>query len=55
MTKQRSPALADEAQRYLALVDLFRAEGCEPQWRSEGALRRSAVTAAGGEPERRNE
>jgi hypothetical protein len=27
--------LAEEAQRYLAAVDAFRAEGCEPEWRSE--------------------
>lgn len=27
--------LADEAQLYLAVVDFFRAEGCEPQWRPE--------------------
>jgi hypothetical protein len=27
--------LALEAQRYLAAVDAFRAEGCEPHWRPE--------------------
>jgi hypothetical protein len=27
--------LAEEAQRYLAVVDAFRAEGCEPEWRPE--------------------
>jgi hypothetical protein len=27
--------LAEEAQRYLAVVDAFRAEGCEPEWRRE--------------------
>lgn len=27
--------LAEEAQLYLAAVDVFRAEGCEPHWRSE--------------------
>ena len=27
--------LAEEAQVYLALVDVFRAEGREPQWRPE--------------------
>ena len=26
-----------EAERYLALVDVFRAEGCEPRWRSQAA------------------
>lgn len=24
-----------EAERYLALVDVFRAEGCEPRWRQQ--------------------
>jgi hypothetical protein len=27
--------LAEEVQRYLAVVEFFRAEGCEPHWRSE--------------------
>lgn len=27
--------VAEEAQRYLAVVDAFRAEGCEPDWRPE--------------------
>ena len=27
--------LAEEAQQYLAVVDAFRAEGCEPDWRPE--------------------
>jgi hypothetical protein len=27
--------LAEEAQRYLAVVDFFRAEGCEPHWARE--------------------
>jgi hypothetical protein len=27
--------IAEEAQRYLAVVDAFRAEGCEPDWRPE--------------------
>jgi hypothetical protein len=27
--------LAEEAQRYLAVVEFFRAHGCEPQWRHE--------------------
>ena len=29
--------LAEEAQRYLAVVEFFRAEGCEPHWRPEAA------------------
>jgi hypothetical protein len=28
-------SLAEEAQRYLAVVEFFRAEGCEPHWRPE--------------------
>jgi hypothetical protein len=31
-----------EAERYLALVDVFRAEGCEPRWRSQTAALRAA-------------
>jgi hypothetical protein len=27
--------LAEEVQRYLAVVEFFRAEGCEPHWRPE--------------------
>lgn len=27
--------LALEAERYLAAVDLFRAEGCDPTWRAD--------------------
>ena len=30
-----STTLADEVLRYLAAVDVFRAEGCEPVWRPE--------------------
>jgi hypothetical protein len=41
MTEPRATALAEEAQRYLALVDLFRAEGCEPHWRDERLVRRA--------------
>lgn len=29
--------LAEEAQRYLAVVEVFRREGCEPHWRAEAA------------------
>jgi len=35
MHDPRSADLAKEAERYLALVELFRAEGYEPQWRRE--------------------
>lgn len=27
--------IAEEAQRYLAVVEFFRREGCEPHWRPE--------------------
>ena len=30
-----TPTLTEEVARYLAAVDLFRAEGCEPAWRPE--------------------
>jgi hypothetical protein len=35
--KEASPMkrLLDEIMRYLAAVDAFRAEGCEPRWRAE--------------------
>ena len=32
-----SDELLDEVARYLAAVDAFRAEGCEPSWRREAA------------------
>jgi hypothetical protein len=32
--------LAEEAQQYLAVVDAFRAEGCEPAWRPETWMER---------------
>ena len=32
--------LAEEAQQYLAAVDAFRAEGCEPDWRPETWMER---------------
>ena len=31
-------ALIEEIGRYLAAIDLFRAEGCEPTWQSECTL-----------------
>lgn len=43
------PGCADdivcEAERYLALVDVFRAEGCEPRWRSQAAALATARPA----------
>ena len=42
MKQPRSADLIAEAQCYLALVDLFRAEGCEPRWRSDYASDRAA-------------
>ena len=30
------PDLVSEAERYLATVDYFRSQGCEPEWLSEG-------------------
>jgi len=27
--------LLEEVRRYLAAIELFRAEGCEPRWRAE--------------------
>jgi hypothetical protein len=27
--------IAEEAQRYLEVVEFFRSQGCEPQWRPE--------------------
>lgn len=32
--------LAEEAQRYLAVVEFFRAHGAEPHWRREPAVGR---------------
>jgi hypothetical protein len=34
-TQPTGTDLADEARRYLSVVDAFRAAGCEPQWRPE--------------------
>ena len=42
--------LAAEAQRYLAVVEVFRAEGHEPHWRPE---RESQTTPIQHIPERR--
>jgi hypothetical protein len=38
--------LADEAQRYLAVVELFRAEGYEPHWRRETWIERAQLNSA---------
>ena len=32
--------IAEEAQRYLEVVEFFRSQGCEPQWRPEPHLAR---------------
>jgi hypothetical protein len=34
-TKTIATDLADEARRYLDVVEAFRAAGCEPRWRPE--------------------
>jgi hypothetical protein len=36
--------LAEEAQRYLAVVELFRREGCEPHWRPETSAEQVLVS-----------
>lgn len=38
--------LAEEAQLYLAVVEVFRAEGHEPHWQSESALPTRTVADA---------
>jgi len=40
MQDPRQVNLAGEAARYLAVVQLFRAAGCEPHWRPEPGARR---------------
>ena len=35
--------LAEEAQRYLAVVEFFRAQGAEPHWRPEGAVTTQSI------------
>jgi hypothetical protein len=40
MQDPRQANLANEAARYLAVVELFRAAGCEPHWRPEPGARR---------------
>jgi hypothetical protein len=39
MTNQRPEDVAAEAERYLAAIAIFRAEGREPRWRPEPASR----------------
>ena len=36
-TKPGRTDLVAEAERYLAAVEIFRSEGCEPDWRREPA------------------
>lgn len=36
--------LAEEAQQYLAVVEFFRREGCEPRWQPEAQLERTQLT-----------
>jgi len=36
--------VAEEAQRYLAVVETFRAQGCEPRWRRESSLERAQLS-----------
>jgi hypothetical protein len=43
---ERAEAVAAEAQCYLALVDLFRAEGHEPRWRTDCESERRASLAS---------
>lgn len=38
--------LIDEIDRYLAAVEVFRAEGCEPTWRSELPVIAAATSAS---------
>jgi hypothetical protein len=40
-------ALLAEVMRYLATVDVFRAEGCEPRWRPETADRVAPMNLRG--------
>jgi hypothetical protein len=37
--------LAEEAQRYLAVVETFRAQGCEPHWRRETSHERAWLSS----------
>jgi hypothetical protein len=47
MDDPRPADLASEAERYLAVVELFRAAGCEPHWRPEPGTRRAQGAKAG--------
>jgi hypothetical protein len=42
--------LAEEAQRYLAVVAVFRAEGCEPHWRRETPFERAQLSSSALSP-----
>jgi hypothetical protein len=39
--------LMEEIDRYLAAIDLFRSQGCEPTWRPEGHSEDVTTSAAG--------
>jgi hypothetical protein len=47
MTTRQAANLATEAERYLAAVAVFRAEGCEPHWRLEQGARPRRSRASG--------
>jgi hypothetical protein len=53
MTDATSSQLISEIERYLAAVDVFRSEGCEPQWRSEEGLVSAALLHAPARQARR--
>ena len=40
MQSPRQATIASEAERYLAVVEVFRAAGYEPHWRPESGARR---------------
>ena len=42
--------LISEIERYLEAVDVFRSEGCEPQWRAEEGLPSEALLHASDSP-----
>jgi hypothetical protein len=39
-------ALASEVERYLATVEYFRSEGCEPRWSGEAEQREQPTSSA---------
>jgi len=48
VNEPRRTDLIEEAERYLAAVELFRVEGCEPHWRREPGA------SAGSRAQRKN-